>query len=644
MNNTKISPFKRFSNFFFEEDNTSARKKIFSSLWAIVFGFIIASIFIASLGANPITVFSELFSSAISDLRLPKFFAIISVFLLAAIAVGVGFKASMFNIGVAGQMMAAGIVSFAVVTKMSPSIDDSQIVASSLGLFVGLLAGILAALLTGLVAGVLKAFLNINEVVTTILLNWIIFYICFQLLDSSTGKDAFVLPSGKAAAPSTKSLFFENLEYFKPWITAVIFVVTVAFAIGIWFVIKKTTLGYKIKMTGLNKDASKYSGTNEKSLIIGILGFSGIVAGAAGFVLYTFVRNSIVVQSSPEPYGFDSIAVSLLAHNSPIGSIFTSLLYAFLTTGADGLQLINSKLDQQAVQIVSGIIIYLAAISVVFYKFKPVSKFIKFIAYIRSGFFYKDQLKYGSQEERKYNSLMKMKNALELRLATEKLSEAQKAEIRNTINDYKELTNHLHSIENDKKLSLFKLKKSYLKALITQTNAAFDKLIAAQSDQQAVSKLQIKKLEREVLFISNFIDLINEHAKKHEFSLFKVYWTTKWLSYKKYKLSKQVVKLTNKENVVRWKELKDQLKGEFFKSASKNKMTENEKLELFRVMSEKRREINKELTELGYYDLEVLKEQYKASLIEYKAAYIKEKENIIIKLKEQKQWLRIEVI
>lgn len=628
MNKTKtnISMFKKFSNFFFEEENVSARKKIFSSLWALVIGILIASIFISSLGSNPFQVYSEIVRSSLSQYFVYKFLIIISVFIFSSVAVGVGFKSSMFNIGIPGQMMASGIVSIVVMSYLG-AITENTIEVTAISMLVGFLAGILSALLVGLIAGLLKAYFNINEVITTILLNWIVFYISKQLLNGTNGY-RFETPSGSVDRPTTKQIVFSNSFFTTTGFAILIVVMAIIFAVLVWFIIKKTSIGYKIKMTGFNKNASKYSGTNEKTLIISIMAISGLLAGIAGFLWYTYSQNKMSIDISPEPIGFDSIAISLLAFNSPIGIIFTSIFYAFLTTGSNTLQLINPKLDAQAVQMISGIIIYLAAISVVFTKIRPIQKVFKVYFLYKSKIFFRE-----TKEIEEY--LKTRKNIVKLIKTTK--DEAQKVLWKERLVVLDKHIKHLKEKHFNKETLLEKEQKNYKNHLNDFiTNYQFNENLNKTND--------IKYLEKILLINTQFINKLQLLSKEHKVSIFKAYWISKKIMAKNNKLSIKVIKLSNKENEPLWKELKESLKADFFKKSLNNKeMTDEQKVELFKEISDKRREVNKQLSESGFYDLKVWKDQYKANKIELKSNYNKEKEMIVSNIKKDYQWLKMEV-
>ncbi|SYV92538.1 ABC-type uncharacterized transport system, permease component, partial [Mycoplasmopsis synoviae] len=138
--------------------------------------------------------------------------------------------------------------------------------------------------------------------------------------------------------------------------------------------LSKTMLGYKIKVLGLNKTNAKYIGLNEKFLSILVFGFSGSLCAIGGFFYIVINQNSInSLSNGPIAIAFESIAIALLALNAPLGVIFTSLFYSMLYTSAPVLQLQNGiqKVNVEFQTLITGLVLFMSALSVMFYKFKP---------------------------------------------------------------------------------------------------------------------------------------------------------------------------------------------------------------------------------------------------------------------------------
>ncbi len=366
--------WEQFKYKFFNDHQYSSRRKIYNTLWAIIFGFIISGIIISFTGNNPFLVFGSIFYQGSTTFG-NKLVSVFVSYLFASLAVAICFKAGLFNIGISGQMMSSGFIT--LVIFRSYLINHSQIDGGvfCLAMFSSIIIGSFIALL----AGLLKTCFGINEVVSTIMINWVLFFLIkffiyqYQSLD---GQD-FLATSDSIS--SNLSSGYELSNFFLPnnldnswyannwnWILITIGLIVV---IAIWFLLSRTAFGYKVKMVGLNKDASEYSGTNQNSLTLIVMSISGGFAGFAGFVWYINQGGQLDVADQPLLAGFDAIAISLLVFNNPIGIIFSSYLYGIFNVGANGLSAEFVGLQKEISQVIVGVFIYCAAITVIFNKF-----------------------------------------------------------------------------------------------------------------------------------------------------------------------------------------------------------------------------------------------------------------------------------
>lgn len=612
----KKSLLNRFTNFIAKEENVSARKKVFSSLWAIFIGILISSIFLLFLKVNPIKFFSIIISKSLHPRFINRFLITISVLVLSSIAVGIGFKAGMFNIGIPGQMMASGITSVVVL---------SYVQQTPTTLVLALVAGMLVAMFCGIIAGVLKAYLNINEVVVTILLNWIVFYICWQLLSSD--KLPFKNPT---AAINGQSILLGVNSLNTLWMSLIIVFGTVIFAIMMWFVLKRTTIGYRIKMTGFNKDASIYSGTNEKMLIISLMGFSALIAGIAGFLWFVFGEKQMILSSGPVSIGFDSIAISLLAHNSPIGSIFTSIFYSFIIVGSVSLQSLNSLLDQTTVQIITGIIIYLSAISIIFSKIRIIARLTKLWILIKSKSYF-----IALSNEKQLILLKKQLNKLTLLL--------EKVKANNIANDDKIMqletkiakkVEQITQLENSSidKCDCYTLVKTHYQNLKAKAN----------SSSQNNFKNSIEYLECEIDSLNNLIEILTNAIKNRKIAILRGYFLVRFFLIKRKMRMIKLAQVNNAPNKEKYKQLQNMLKDMLKLSTSK--MTQEERLNYFKDLSLRKREVNRELANIGFFDIKAIKEQYKTQIIDLNNTYTNSVSEIIDQFKENHSWFKMEVM
>src|SRR4051794_30702049 len=341
--------------------NNEKWQSISIPLVAIIISFIAAAIVILLMGKNPLQAFYNLFQGAGI---LPKpfyagyksmltdFMSLLNAMtplLFASLAVAVAFRAGLFNIGVAGQMLVSGF--FATIIVGYSGLD--VVIAKPLVLLIGIVAG---GLMGGLV-GWLKYKFNINEVVSTIMLNYIAqyvisFFIQMYYIDPVSRQSKYI---SEAARLTLVNVEIANLKMDIPFG----FILAIIIAILLKFVMDKTVVGYEIKAVGNNRNAAKYAGINVGGNTVLAMVISGGLAGLAGVTYYLGYFASIQpkVLSS---IGFDSIAVSLLGNSHPIGVIFSSLLISVIDQGSTYMSS-QAGIRQEISSVVIGLILLFSA-------------------------------------------------------------------------------------------------------------------------------------------------------------------------------------------------------------------------------------------------------------------------------------------
>lgn len=275
--------------------------------------------------------------------------------LMCALSINFCYKTGLFNIGAAGQyVVGSGACLYA---------------ALKLGLpwYVCLLCAIVVGGIWGFAVGILKAYANVNEVISGIMLNWIGLYLVNMLLAAvKESTSPYTLPlaanNAKALLPT---LGLENLFSKNKYVTIAI-PLAIIVAVLIWVVLNKTKFGYEIRATGFNKEAARYAGMNEKRNIILTLVIGGALAGAgAAFLYLSGYEQWSVTQSSVPSMGFNGIAATFLGALNPIGTIFSSFFIQHITSG--GSYLDKSLYPSQIADLITSIIIYLCGF-VLFFK------------------------------------------------------------------------------------------------------------------------------------------------------------------------------------------------------------------------------------------------------------------------------------
>ena len=230
-----------------------------------------------------------------------------------------------------------------------------------------LLAAVVLAAAVGGVSGALKAYFNVNEVISCIMLNWISLYIVNMVLtgvkEQSTPYTRPLSSVNKSALVPTLGLdkMFSNNEFVTLGVP-----LAVVMAIVIWVLLEKTKFGYELKATGMNKQAAKYCGMHEKTNIILTMMIAGGLAGfGAGIFYLSGIEQWMVQQTSVPAMGFNGIAAAFLGGLNPIGTIFSSYFIQHITSG--GTYVDKTMYCTQISDLISAFIIYLCGF-VLFFK------------------------------------------------------------------------------------------------------------------------------------------------------------------------------------------------------------------------------------------------------------------------------------
>ncbi len=299
--------------------------------------------------------------------RIADVFYFATPILMTGLAVGFAFKMGLFNIGASGQYTMG--MFFALYVGFMWDLP------SSIHWIVAILAGMLGGMLWGFIPGIFKAFLNVNEVITSIMFN----YIGMYLVDMLIQRNSVMYISSKARTNYLPA----SVQIPSLGITGsnVNFGIVFAIIIGIvlYIVLQKTTFGYELKATGFNKYASEYAGMRGKTNIIITMVIAGGLAGLGG--AFAILAPSAIAGSSMtyEPIniiaanGFNGIAVSLLGNSHPIGIIFSSVFISHIQRGGTLSSLVGYK--PEIIDVVIAVIIYFSAFAMIMNS--AVARFLK---------------------------------------------------------------------------------------------------------------------------------------------------------------------------------------------------------------------------------------------------------------------------
>lgn len=276
--------------------------------------------------------------------------------LMCALSILFAYKVGLFNIGASGQYTAGVCAALYAALAWGWSWLPCMLLAIAAG-------GVMGALV-----GLLKAYCNVNEVISGIMLNWIMLYTTNMVLTNvkePTSPYTFQLKNaGRQAILPTLGL--DKIFHGNAYVTVAI-PAAVLMALLIWVVLDKTKFGYELKATGNNRFAAKYCGMAEKRNIILTLVIAGALSGFGAALLYlTGFEQWQCTASSVPGMGFNGIAAAFLGGLNPIGTIFASYFIQHITSG--GAYVDKSLYCSQISDLISAVIIYLCGF-VLFIKF-----------------------------------------------------------------------------------------------------------------------------------------------------------------------------------------------------------------------------------------------------------------------------------
>ena len=284
--------------------------------------------------------------------------------IMTGLSVALAYKTGLFNIGAPGQYLVGTAASIIVALSM-----DTGAVPAFLVWLLAFLAAIAAGALWGCIPGLFKAYLNVNEVITSIMTNWIAANLVTLLFDGSRfinnvdfGKTGYTLKTSTNGVATAKL----GLDFGGGNANAGI-LIAILFAAAAYVVINKTTFGYELRACGSNKNAARYAGMNEKRNIVLSMAIAGglSAAGAALYFLQGDVEFYWHTSMTLPATGFNGIPVALLASCSPIGCIFSGMFMAYLTISGSQLSTFTAY-NEYIANIIIAVIVYLSAFTLFF--------------------------------------------------------------------------------------------------------------------------------------------------------------------------------------------------------------------------------------------------------------------------------------
>ncbi|MDD4568800.1 MAG: ABC transporter permease [Tepidanaerobacteraceae bacterium] len=319
--------------------------KILAPFVAIILAAFISSLIILAIDKDPLQVFYTMFKFSfkrIDSIAMILFNATPLIF--SALAVSIGFKMGLFNIGIEGQYLIgtfmAALVGFSI--KGLPAVIHLPLV---------ILAGIVGGMIWSFIPIFLKVKRGVHEVISTIMLNYVAYSLIHFLIADVfrdrqqslvEGLGSVLVRTPKLAASAVIPKMHGFLAFFGVQLPKHVYLnwffpISVVLAAGIYYLIMRTPFGYELRAVGHNPEASCIAGINQGRIYFKGFLLSGAVAGLVGLSdLLGYFRY--MDMDFPRGYGFDGIAVALIAQNNPFGIIASAILFGFLKRGSEGIQ------------------------------------------------------------------------------------------------------------------------------------------------------------------------------------------------------------------------------------------------------------------------------------------------------------------
>ncbi len=369
---------------FYAKDST---QKVVASLLSILIGLVVGSLVILIVGLTSKSIstkgawegirliFAGIFSTGrdasgvlswgFNPTSVGNMLFRATPLIMTGLSIAVAYKTGLFNIGAPGQYLMGTMVSLMLALSL-----PTETMGAFLVWLIAFLGGMLAGALWGAIPGLLKAFLNINEVLACIMTNWVAANLVTWLFDISNFKNMVEgTKSGYIYKTTYNGVATAKLGLDKLFPGSQVnagILVAILFAIVMYILINKTTLGYQLKACGSNRHAARYAGIKDKRNIVLSMAIAGSMAGG-GAALYYLSGNTeffwSTYQSLPAT-GFNGIPVALLAVNNPIAVIFTAIFMSMLDI--IGLQLTNlTAYNEYITDVIIAAIVYLSAFALV---------------------------------------------------------------------------------------------------------------------------------------------------------------------------------------------------------------------------------------------------------------------------------------
>ncbi len=317
----------------FEKRLSTSRKAIFLVPFiSLILAFIFGAILLILAGADPLETYSAMLNGAFgSSYNITETLVKAVPLILTGLSVAIAFRMLFWNIGAEGQLVMGGIATAWVAlfwVENLTFLPQSPLVWLPIMMIVAILAGAI----WGLIPALLKAYLNVNEIITTLMFNYIAI-LFYQFLFTTAWKD----PEGFGFPGTAQIMEFTRLPRLSGRLHFGI-IIAIAAAFVVWVIMDKTRWGYEIRLIGENREAARYAGVSIIRNIILVMLLSGGLAGLAGLSEVSGISYRLQ-HGLAVGYGFTGIIIAWLARLNPWGVVVVAILMAGLLVGGDQIQI-----------------------------------------------------------------------------------------------------------------------------------------------------------------------------------------------------------------------------------------------------------------------------------------------------------------
>ncbi|HNZ09224.1 MAG TPA: ABC transporter permease [Bacillota bacterium] len=349
-----------------KKDN-SAIKELIVPVTAVFIGLVLGGILMTLTGVNAIEGYKALIMGCFGRLEyVSETIVYTTPLIFTGLAIALGFRCGLFNIGCEGQYI-VGLIGAAVVGAMDLGLP------TFIHLPLTMLSGMACGAIWASVPGLLKAKFGIHEVVNSIMMNYIALYLSHYLVNGPIKDPGITSPYSREILDTAKLWRFFGQN--SPIRVNSGIIIAIAAALFVYYLLFKTTIGYQIRAVGFNPEAARYGGISVPTNIVAAMFISGALAGLAGAVQIMGIQFKFLDIFAFQGYGLDGIAVALVGKSHPLGVLPSALLFGILQRGSQTMQML-AGVPKETIGIMQGVIIIIVAAEGIIKGWLPIRKIL----------------------------------------------------------------------------------------------------------------------------------------------------------------------------------------------------------------------------------------------------------------------------